>query len=440
VTRDVPAKRPFGLPSATALVVASMIGAGVFTTSGFALADLGDRSVVLLAWLVGGAIALTGAATYGQLSTRIQESGGEYVFLSRAIHPAVGFVAGWVSLLAGFTGAIAFAASAFETYALPAEVRPGWIPEGGLAVAAILLLAAVHGLSLNAGLRFQNAVVLAKLLFLSGFVFYALFELQSAGWVGLSSPTPERPFSPYAFANSLVWISLSYSGFNAAVYVLGEVREPKQTVPRAMLWGTLGTTLLYFALNAIFLYAPQPEDLTGKGDVAAVAAQALGGGWLVGATRAVIAIALLTSVSSMIIAGPRVYDRMARDGVFPRWLAIHPDKGGVAPVASIAFQAGLASVVVLVSTLEDLLAYLGFTLSLCAAATAASLFILRSREASSSSPTLLVAPAFYVACTIGLATLAGVNRPGQLLAALLTIASGLVLYAVIGNRPTSRGA
>ena len=430
MTAQAHPSRPFGLPSATALVVANMIGAGVFTTSGFSLADLGSRRLVLVAWVLGGAIAYAGAVSYGLLSSRIQESGGEYVFLSRTFHPAIGFVAGWVSLLAGFTGAIAFAASAFEAYALPAAVRPGWAPEGGLAMVAIALLAALHGLTERAGLRLQNAIVLAKLLALVAFVAYAVARLGGEGWVGLSVEVPERPFSPYAFAGSLVWISLSYSGFNAAAYVLGEVRDAALTGPRAMLYGTLVTTALYVAINGIFLYAPRPEELVGRGDVAVVAAESLGGGPLVAMTRGVIALALLTSVSSMIIAGPRVYDRMARDGVFPAWLAVRRGGAGVAPVASIAFQALLACVVVAIATLEELLSYLGFTLSLCAAATVMCLFVSRPHGGPRPAPGALVAPAFYLVCTVGLAALAAIERPWQLVAALLTVFSGLALYAL----------
>jgi amino acid transporter len=128
----------------TSLVIASMIGAGVFTTSGFALGDLGTPGRVMLAWLIGGGVALCGALSYGALARRMTESGGEYLFLSRAIHPVVGFLAGWVSLLAGFTGAIAFAATAFEAYVLPDSIRPSFLPTDVVASVVVILAGAIH--------------------------------------------------------------------------------------------------------------------------------------------------------------------------------------------------------------------------------------------------------------------------------------------------------
>lgn len=421
--------RPFGLGSATALVVANTIGAGVFTTSGYSLADLGDRRVVMAAWVVGGAIALAGAISYGRLAACIRESGGEYVFLARVVHPAVGFVAGWVSLLAGFTGAIAFAAKAFEAYALPEGARPDWLPANALAVASILAFAALHATVLRTGLRLQNLFVALKLVLIAGLV---AFALGAAGrWQGPAAAELGDGASLSVFAGSLVWISLAYSGFNAAVYVAGEVRDPARTVPRALLLGTVCIVLVYLALNAVFLYAPAPQDVAGRPDVAAAAAEALGGGAFTTAVRALICTALLTSVSSMIVAGPRVYAQMARDGVFPEVFSDRRRGEGGSPAAAIALQCGLAALVVLVSTLEDLLSYLGFTLSLSAAGTVACLFVLRAREGSSGG---LVAPAIYVACTICFAALAVARHPVELAAALGTMASGLVLYAILRRR------
>ncbi len=208
-----------------------MIGAGVFTTSGFSLADLGSRQYVMLAWLIGGVIAICGAISYGQLAQRITESGGEYVFLSRLIHPSVGFIAGWVSLLAGFTGAIAFAATAFETYAIPLSIRPSWFQPGMAAVVSIIGFGLLHSLILRTGLITQNLIVALKLVLIGGFIAVAFFVFPT-GWQGMQIETEAAGFSIYAIASTLVWISLSFSGFNAAVYVTGEVRNPQTNVPR----------------------------------------------------------------------------------------------------------------------------------------------------------------------------------------------------------------
>lgn len=419
--------RPFGLASATALVVANMIGAGVFTTSGFALADLGDRRFVLAAWAVGGLVALAGAVSYGRLASRIQESGGEYVYLARALHPGVGFVAGWVSLLAGFTGAIAFAARALEAYLLPAASRPEALPSGALAIATIVVFAGLHASFVRSGLRVQNGIVLLKGALLGLFLVVACARFTAGAWPGASVAEADVAFSPVAFAGALVWISLGYSGFNAAVYVAGEVRDAARTVPRALVLGTLVVTALYLALNTVFLWAPEPADIVGREDVAGAAAEALGGAWLTGIVRAVISIALATSVSSMLIAGPRVYAQMARDGLFPQRFAGRADASGISPWA-VALQAALAITVVAFSTLQGLLGYLGFTLSLSAAGTVLCLFVLRRRDGEREPPLLAAVALLYVGATLGLAFVAAFDQPLQLAAALLTLASGALVY------------
>ena len=217
----------FGLPTLGGLVIASMIGGGVFTTTGFAFADLGTPDRVMLAWLIGGVVACRGAASYGALVQRMTESGGEYFFLSRTIHPAAGFVAGWVSLIAGFTGAIAFAATALEAYALPAEIRPVWMPQDALALVVVIIIAGVaHARSVNLGARGQNLLVIVKLALIAGLVFYAALALGPGSRASFPIDAAP-PFEWPAFALTVMWISLSYSGFNAAVYVAGEATDAK---------------------------------------------------------------------------------------------------------------------------------------------------------------------------------------------------------------------
>jgi amino acid transporter len=420
---------PLGLLSASSLVVASMIGAGVFITSGFALADLGDPWRVLAAWLIGGIVALCGALCYGSLARFFVESGGEYLFLSRAIHPLAGFVAGWVSLLAGFTGAIAIAATAFEDYALPGGQRPGWLPGNALAVGVILLSAVLHSLRARPGAWLQNGMVVLKLVLLAAFLLFASDKLLGPGWEGLRAESTPGPFSLFAFATSLMWISLSYSGFNAAVYVTSEVRDARRTVPQALFLGTLLVTLFYLALNAVFVLAPAPERIAGKADVAAITARVLGGPWLEGASRVVISLALLTSVSALVMSGPRVYAKMAEDGLFPRWCRFQ----GEVPRWAVLLQAGLAIVVVCLSGLRELLSYLSFTLSVSAALTVASLFLIRRRQGAGAVPIpgYPIVPAFFVVATLLFAVLAVVGAPWECAIGAATLAVGAGIYFLI---------
>ena len=430
----------FSLVSLTALVIASMIGAGGFTTSGLVLADLGTPGRVLLAWCVGGLIAVCGAVSYGALARRMTESGGEYLFLSRAIHPLLGFLAGWISLLAGFTGAIAFAATAFAAYAVPEEIRPAWLSRDGLATGVVLGAGLVHGRYTQGGVWSQTLTVGVKLGLITLFLLYAVLTLFTSPWHGgpvlLPEATTPSPFSLSAFAVSLMWISLSYSGFNAAIYVAGEVHNAAVLVPRAMVRGTLVVTAVYLALNAVFIYAPPPESIAGQLDVATRAAVTLGGKPLAIAVRLIIVLALLTSVSAMVMAGPRVYARMAADGVLPSLFA----NQGQTPSVAIALQVLLAIIVIWIAELQALLSYLGFTLSLSTAATVASLFVLRKREGAQQVPVpgYPLVPALFVVCTLGFAGLAAFHRPYEPSVGVVTIVVGIACYLLI--KKYARGA
>jgi APA family basic amino acid/polyamine antiporter len=410
-----------GLPSAVALVVANTIGTGVFTTSGFALADLGRPSIVLLAWAVGGLIALCGAISYGALARRFPESGGEYLFLSRIVHPAAGFLAGWVSLLAGFTAPIAAAGLGLHAYlaaAVDVPLRPEWVGTAAIGAAALM-----HGLRLRQGVVLQNVAVAVKIAVIAAVVVF--------GWLRLPEATPPAAsvdFEVGAFAVTLVWISFSYSGWNAAVYIAEDLRDPTRMLPRSLVSATLCVTAVYLGLNAVFVYAAPVDQLAGKADVGAVAFEAMGGPPARRAISVLVSLALFTSISSMVMAGPRVYAKMAADGLFPRVFRA----GGDVPAAAVMLQAGLALVVVWVSGLAELLGYIGFTLGLSAAATVSALFWVRMRDGSRRVPVpgFPWTPGLFVLATLATAGFMIVREPVQAGLGLATILAAVPLYAV----------
>ncbi len=414
-------RRRLGLVSATALVVANMIGAGVFTTSGFALADLGRPELVLLAWFLGGLVALCGALSYGALARRIPESGGEYTFLARTVHPLVGFLAGWISLLAGFTAPIAAAALGLQAYLAPSlgwTVGPGWVATGAIAAAAVM-----HGVRLRQGVVVQNLMVGLKLVLIAAFVILGAIRMPArAEPVAMDFSGVDLT----AFALTLVWISFSYSGWNAAVYVAGEVRDPQRNVPRSLVLAMCVVAALYLALNAIFLYSVPSSELAGKAEVGAISAQALGGDALRTAVSMVVALALFTSISSMVMVGPRVYARMAEDGLFPRLFVM----GEEVPRAAVVLQAGFAILVVWMSDLKELLGYIGFTLGLSAAATVGGMISLRVREGADRIPVpgYPWVPSFFILMTLGAAAFMAVRAPAQAGIGLLTVAGGIPVY------------
>ncbi|MEO9590257.1 APC family permease [Rhodopirellula bahusiensis] len=422
----------YGFWTLAFLVIANMIGAGVFTTSGFSLADLGSPEQVLWAWLAGGIVAVAGAISYAMLIRVMPQSGGEYLFLSRAAHPLLGYVAGWVSLIAGFSGAIAFAATALEGYLLPEDLRPEWMPAGIVTIMAIVLAGFFHGLHPRVGATTQNIAVSVKLILLGTILVFAAYQWFAGDLVirpSAREPVPDtNTWSLWtAFAGSLVWISLSYSGFNAAVYVADEVADATRVVPRALVFGTVATTVLYLSLNAVFVFAPLAESIVGKPDVAAIAAASLGGNGFAHFVRWTIALCLLTSVLSMMMAAPRVYAKMADDGMLPAWMRFR----GEAPFAATVVQIVVAVTLVLISDLQGLLSYLGLTLSLSAACSVCCLFLPSIRNSASAAPNYwLIAPAFYVAATILSAAIMTINDPKQLIATGITFMVGGTMYVL----------
>lgn len=408
--------RQLGLSSAVALVVASMIGTGIFTTSGFLLADLKSPWLVLVAWALGGVLATLGALSYGALARRIPESGGEYTFLSQTLHPAAGFLAGWVSLLVGFSAPLAAAAMGFGEY-----VRPwlGELPSRLIGTLLILTFSLLHAAHVQRGARAQDWTVLIKVLLIAAFVGYGLSHLIPL------EPAATSPVAVSTFAVSLVWVSFSYSGWNAAVYIGGEIREPGRNLPLALLLGTATVTLLYLGLNAVFVFAAPVENLAGKLDIGRVAAQAIGGPVLGHTISGLVALALLTSVSAMTMAGPRVYARMGAAGHLPRWLAAADGP----PRAAMAFQTVLALGLLWSAAYEQLLTFIGFTLGLSAAATVFGLIVLRRREGAR----LLVpgwpwVPWVFVLSTLAITAFTIFRRPWESAAGLATLAVGWLAW------------
>lgn len=422
-----------GLATLAGLVIANMIGAGVFTTSGFAMGDLGSPVYVLAAWLIGGIVALCGAVSYGCLTRLMPVSGGEYLFLSRSVHPLAGFVAGWISLLAGFTGAIAYAAITFEAYLLPDALKTS-VPVNVVATLAILFAACIHGIRVKHGTVIQNFTVAAKLILIGCFLAIVVFGPSFSSWEGIQAfqAKGSPAFSITVFATTLMWVSFSYSGFNAAIYVASEVDDARVIVPRAMLYATVITTVIYLLLNTVFVFAPSPEMVSFKEDVAAIAANALGGKLLANVVRTIIALALFTSISAMIMIGPRVYAQMAEDGLLPEALRFTRHT----PDISIAMQAILAIIVVWITGLRELLSYLGFTLGLSAAATIASLFLIvrRTPEVAGQLPGYPWIPVIFISFTLLFAGIAATRNPWEMLAALITILSGVVMYYIFRKR------
>lgn len=425
-------QKPIGLLSATTLVTASMIGVGVYTTSGFTLAALGSPGLVVAAWAVAGLIAICGAIGYSSLAIRFTESGGEYMFLSRSLHPVVGLLAGWISLLAGFTGAIAASAHGVEEYLGP--LIGVEVPERSIAIGAIVACAVLHTIGVGRAARVQDAIVILKLAMIAAII---AVSLRAIGDWSIPETVAAPTNVPFAFVNQLVWISFSYAGFNAAVYVADEIANPERNVPRAMIAATVVVTIIYVALNTVFVFAPPTAQIVDPDQikqVATTAAKWIGGDSFSLFVRTVIVVSLLTSVSAFVMSGPRVYAKMAEDGFFPAWFRFENQP----PVVAIWFQAIMAVLVTSISTLKDLLGYLGLTLSVSSALTVSMVFLLRYRKQIDRLPLWGAPAAIYVMATFILAVLYAIAQPRQTAAVAITIAVGFFLYPFSGNRTRTK--
>lgn len=420
--------KSFGLWTLVALVVGNAVGAGIYVTSGFALADLGSPEWVVLAWFVGGLIALCGALSYGMLVKGVSDSGGEYLYLSRSIHPLAGFIAGWISLLAGFPGAIAFSATAFETYVASAFPVFENISKDWLACLVVMLAGVIHIIRVKTGARTHECIVAIMLVLLVFILLWSGSQFIVKESLPYISNEPLSQFNLLTFANTLVWISLSYSGFNAAAYVAGEVHDAKRVVPKGMFIGTIITMILCLAVNTIVIYGAPINLLAGQADIAVHSAESIAGVSGRRVVELVIAVSLLTSITAMVLAGPRVYAKMASDGALPSLFA---GQEGQPPRMSIVLQVFTALVLILIADLRDLLSYLGFTLSLCLALAVSSLFVRQARlNERPDSIWYPLAPIIFVLCTVAFAVLSAINEPLKLVATMLTVCLGIVVYMI----------
>jgi basic amino acid/polyamine antiporter, APA family len=432
-------RRSIGLSTATAVVAANMIGTGVFTSLGFQLLSLDTGFAILALWLVGGVAALCGALSYGELSGAMPRSGGEYYLLSRVYHPVVGFLSGWVSVVVGFSAPIAAAAMAMGQYLTRALVETGIIAAGSqaltvtfVAIAGVTAVSIVHLLEVKVVSRFQVAfttlkVSLILMLIVSGF---ALAKAQPISF--MPSGTALGSVFTSGFAVSLVYVMYAYSGWNAAIYVASDVQQPGRYLPLSLVFGTLIVILLYAPLNAVFLYSAPVEQLKGQVDVGYIAASHIFGGTGGVIMGLLISVGLVSAISSMVWAGPRVTQVMGEDVRILRVLS-RKNANGV-PHVSLALQYVLVVGLVVTSTFDAIVNYIGFILSLSAFLTVAGVFVLRVTEPQLPRPYRVwgypVTPLIFLAVTGWMMFFVVKQRPMVLVAGAATLAIGLVVYFV----------
>lgn len=432
--------RKLGLFPSTNIVVANMVGAGIFTTSGLLMSGLDNPLLMLVLWFTGGIIALCGAMSYGELGAAMPGAGGEYLFLSKLYHPALGFLSGWVSFIVGFSAPIAASAMGFSEYfcrALPAI--PGFFESSGimnpagtktlLSVSVILLFTFIHYRGIKSGARIQNFLTVLKValivfLLMAGFLSGKgdLSNFKSTG--GVSSG-----FAGWkTIGLSLMWIMFAYSGWNASTYLGAEIKNPSRILPRSLILGTGIVMFLYLAINILYVYAIRPEDMKGVISVGGLAMGNLFGRSADTLFSLLISFALFSSLSAFIIIGPRVYYSMAKDGLFFKSVAQIHTKFQV-PSNSIILQCIIAVIMVLSGTFEQVLTYMGFALGIFPILTVTGIFKLRK-----NNPEALRLPGYpytqilYMSAGVLILVLSFLERPAESSIALGTVLIGIPAY------------
>src|SRR6202790_2193262 len=422
---------------ATAIVVADMVGVGVFTSLGFQVKDIPSGFAIIALWTVGGIVALCGVFSYSELGAMFPRSSGEYNFLSRAYHPAFGFVAGFVSATVGFAAPVALAAMAFGEYGK--SVLPD-VPPLALATAVVWLVSLVQLTGVRHSSTFQLISTILKVVLIVGFLI--------AGFV-IGTPQPVRftpdisdfaPIGSGPFAIGLVFVMYSFSGWNAATYIIGEMRTPQQSLPRALLVGTLIVLVLYVALNAVFLHTTPIDKLSGQIDVARIAGSYIFGeigGRIVGA---MICIGLISSISAMMWIGPRVMMTMGEDIAALRIFAKRSSSG--APAYAILFQLTVASLMLFTRSFEAVLDFIQFALLFCSFFTVLGVIKLRLTQPDAPRPYRAwgypVTPMVFLLVTGFMMYYLLMERPLQSALGTLIMISGLLIYALFRKRVVPR--
>ncbi len=429
-----------GIFTAIAIVAANQIGTGVFTSIGFQVFDITSGFSLAFLWFLGGLVALSGAFAYGELSAAMPRSGGEYHLLSEIYHPIVGFTSGWISIAVGFTAPIAAASMAMGAYGSSVLVSLNSIlPESKdfasqiIAVSAVSIVTLVHLLKDKIVSTFQVFFTALKIILILALIIFGFSITKTPtniSFLPTSQSFTEILSAP--FAVSLIYVMYAYSGWNSATYIAGEIKNPERNLPLSLFFGTLIVIILYVPINAVFLYTAEIEQLKGQVDVGIISAQNIfgnTGGIIMGL---LISIGLISAISSMIWAGPRVTQVMGEDTKLLNFMAIKNQNG--VPAYSLLVQYALILFFIFTSTFENVITYIGFILTISSLLTVLGVFVMRFKKPQMPRPYKTwgfpITPLFFSIVMIWMLYYLIKERPEQAIWGIITILSGILVYAL----------
>ena len=360
--------RKIGMWTASAFVIANMIGTGVFTSLGFQLMNTHQVGAVMMLWLFGGVVALCGALTYAELGSTMPRSGGEYHYLSEIYHPSVGFLSGWISLIVGFAAPVALTCMALSSYVcrIFPVLNPKWI-----ALGVLTLITLTHMRDLKFSGSFQNIFTLLKIVVIVAFIACGLILPEHVEDYSAQHLEAKDIFNP-GFAIGLIWVYYAYSGWNASTYMASEIENPRKNLPLSLIISTIFVTMLYLLLNFVFLRSTPMDALEGQIEVGLISAHSIFGNNIGNLMGLVVSFLLLSSISSMVFMGPRVAQVMGEDHRILHFLA-YKNKRGV-PMAAILFQYVISFMLIITNSFEMITKYTGILLSMCSLLTVWGIF------------------------------------------------------------------
>jgi APA family basic amino acid/polyamine antiporter len=410
-----------------------MIGTGIYTTTGLLVRDLGSAWQVLLAWAVGGVVSCCGALAYGRLATALPFNGGEYQLLSRLYHPALGFIAGWVSIFAGFAAPLAASAAAFAFYA--GRYLPH-VPRDVLAIVLVWLVTAFHLRGAAFSSRVQIVVSALQIGLLAVVIALGLARAQSV-YLGPIT-VGAHPWHALDFAHALVYVTFAYSGWNAAVYVAGEMERPERTLPRALIGATGLVTVLYLLVNVVYLASAPLAALAGVVDIGAVVAERLYGANAGRVMTLLVCLGLASCISALTFSGPRVLSAMSANFRIARWRSMSTT---ASPTAMTLAQSVLATILIATSSFEALMTYVGILLSISTLLALLGVFRLRSVDGRQSLSVLTVLATLLAAIlVVWIIVATAISSPVSAMLTLVTLVFGWLSYRWLHRGTGAPGA
>ena len=414
-----------------------MIGTGIFVSLGYQLLITNDFATILILWIVGGLIALCGAFVYSEIGSSLPESGGEYHYLNKLYHPSIGFVSGWLSSTIGFSAPIALSAITFGTYIH--NVFPN-LSESLLAIGIILVVTVFNSINHFISGSFQMIFTAFKIILILFFIIFGLMY-PPMDYISFSPSTSTitETFSA-GFAINLVYVSFAYSGWNASVYIASEVENPRKNLPLSIIIGTSTVIVLYVLLNAVFLMsAPvnelmvDPSTMMPK-EIGFVSAKYLFNTDMANVISIIIGVFLISSISSMVITGPRVIQKMIND--YPLFQRMKTSDKKI-PILSIWIQSVLAILVLLSGSFDSILTYTTFALTLFSLLTVIGVFILRKKTSANQNEKTYktwgypITPLIFIVANIWFLAFLFKEKTHDSLIAIGLILLGFVVYLLV---------